>query len=675
MKFRSKHSTKFRSRDFKSSISFPLWLLFTMLVVALFCCVFLYDNTLIRKDNSTFDYEDNHLYLSNKSALEEPIALTHWVFYPNCKTYEEYLERHDGVLVNIFDLQYDGLEKDGISMGAYVLTIHNASSAKNMVFNLYIPAINSASWVFVGGEYMIGAGDVGDHYQEYAINQQITISVEDQKEIVIFAENEQYFRGGLINPPLIAKSGHIVGISNVRMMITLGVMLYSLFLCAVGFWVFGASKDKIYLWFGIMCITFAVAVSDGLFMDVGTSLIWAKEIILKSAWAMWGMYLVMACTTLISRNKVSLVAQYCAIALNAILLILICLVSPFTSRLNDAIQMYNYIVMVCNIVYLCIFAGINFAKTGKNFMILVASTTGLVGLVFQYCIYEKYLPMYTMSPYRFSCFFMLVLISVKAAEQAVLISKRNLQFNANLVQEVEKRTKKIESLLQERKEFTSMVAHDLKAPLASIKMMLSYRNASHQDIDAMDKMINNIDLKIMAMTDNLTTLQNFNAIDMKNEEYQIVEVGELLKGICDFIEMDANAEGIELKFKQQKRKMYIKAPVNKFTRAMENIIFNAISFCQENDKITVSYTRKINVVEITVSDTGCGISPRALPHIFDKFYTDRSNSSAVFKSDGLGLYFVKILIEEMGGSVYANSWLQVGTDIKMDIPEVEGPEV
>ena len=269
---------------------------------------------------------------------------------------------------------------------------------------------------------------------------------------------------------------------------------------------------------------------------------------------------------------------------------------------------------------------------------------------------------------------MLVLISVKAAEQAVLISRRNLQFNANLVQEVEKRTKKIESLLQERKEFTSMVAHDLKAPLASIKMMLSYRNASHQDIDAMDKMINNIDLKIMAMTDNLTTLQNFNAIDMKNEEYQIVEVGELLTGICDFIEMDANAEGIELKLKHQKRKMYIKAPVNKFTRAMENIIFNAISFCQENDKITVSYTKKLKMVEITVSDTGCGISPRALPHIFDKFYTDRSNSSAVFKGDGLGLYFVKILLEEMGGNVYANSWLQVGTDIKMEIPAVEEPQ-
>lgn len=673
MKFWSKHSTRPRNRDFKSSISFPLWLILVLLAVALFCCTFLYDNILLRRDNSQFEYKDSELYLTNKSALDKPIALTKWTFYPDCKSYTEYVERDDGKIVDIFNNKDIALNKGGTRAGAYVLTIYNNSPAKNIVFNLYVPAINSASWIFVGGEYMIGAGDVGENYQEYAINQQITVSIEDQTEIVIIAENEQFFEGGLINPPLVAKSGQIVGIANVRMMITLGIMLYSLFLCAVGFWVFGASKDKIYLWFGIMCMTFAVVVSDELFMDVGTSWIWVKEIIFKSAWAMWGMYLVLACSTLISRNRISTIAQYCAVGLNAVTLVLICLVSPFTSKFNTFIETYNYVIMLCNIIYLSIFAGINFAKTGKNFMIVVASTTTLVGLLFQYFIYDKYLPMYSMSPYRCGCFLMLFLISIKAAEQAVLISKRNIQFNANLVKEVEKRTKKIESLLQERKEFTSMVAHDLKAPLASIKMMLGYRNAPHKDIDTMDKMINNIDLKIMAMTDNLTSLQNFNAIDMKNEEYQLVEVGELLTKIGDFIEMDANAEGIELKLKHQKRKMYIKAPVNKFTHAIENIIFNAISFCQENDSITVSYTQKMNMVEITISDTGCGISPRALPHIFDKFYTDRSNSSAVFKGDGLGLYFVKILVEEMGGNVYANSWLKVGTDIKLEIPEVEMP--
>lgn len=283
------------------------------------------------------------------------------------------------------------------------------------------------------------------------------------------------------------------------------------------------------------------------------------------------------------------------------------------------------------------------------------------------------MPMYTLGPFEWGCLIMLVLMSIRTISQMMIMSKRNLQFNENLMQEVQKRTAKIESLLKEQKEFTSMVAHDLKSPLASIKMMLSQVGAPHNDIDTMDAMINNIDLKIMAMTDNITTLQNFNALDMTDEPYQLIELGEFLEGICDFIRPDADVEGINLQFRRHKKAVYIYAPVKKLTHAIENIIFNSITFCEEDDVISVKYSSKIDCNQIVVSDTGCGISPQALPHIFDKFYSERSMSASTFKGDGLGLYFVKMLVESIGGKVSANSWLKSGTDIIIELPKAETP--
>ncbi|MGN0797025.1 MAG: sensor histidine kinase [Christensenellales bacterium] len=662
--------------DARRALSFPIWVLVVGLAVALFFLLFYFDNIYANKvDPSQAQYSDGKLIITDKELLERATPLDEWEYFANCSTYVDYCFRYDGKIVNVND-DSTYLNKDKAQTCTYALSIVNETKTRsNLAITLYLPPVNSACWLFVNGEYVQGSGDVGSNYKPYAIGQQINLTLEykERVEIVVIAENRSSFEGGITTPPMIGKNGKVVGMNNIKTILRLSTILYTAFLSAIAFWVFASSKDKIFLWLGLMSLTFAVAVSDVLVANIGTGWIWAKEIILELAKTIWGLYLVLTCSTIISRSKTSLVAQYVAVGINALAVLLICFVKPFTSYLNYAIDVYKGVVMVINILYICIYALVHYIRSRKSYITILSSSVLFASIIFEIYAKDTYLPMYTLGPFEWGCLIMLILMSIRTINQMIIMSKRNLQFNENLMQEVQKRTAKIESLLKEQKEFTSMVAHDLKSPLASIKMMLSQVNAPHNDIDTMDAMINNIDLKIMDMTDNITTLQNFNALDMTDEPYQLIEVGEFLQDICDFIRPDADVEGISLQFRRRKKAVYIYAPVKKLTHAIENIIFNSITFCGEDDVIKVKYSSKIDCNQIVVSDTGCGISPQALPHIFDKFYSERSMSSSTFKGDGLGLYFVKMLVESIGGKVSANSWLKSGTDIIIDLPKAETP--
>lgn len=662
--------------DVRRALSFPVWVVVVGLAVALFFLLFYFDNIYAnRVDTSQAQYEGGKLIITDKNLLEQATPLEEWEYFADCSSYGEYCFRFDGRVVNVND-DDTHLCKGNTQSATYALYIVNETqSHSNLAMTLYVPPVNSACWLFVNGEYVQGSGDVGENYKPYAIGQQINFTLEykEKAEIVIIAENRSNFEGGITSPPMIGKSGKIVGMNNIKNILRLTTILYTAFLSAIAFWVFASSKDKVFLWLGIMSLTFAVAVSDVLVVNIGTGWIWAKEIILELAKTIWGLYLVLTCSTIISRSKTSLVAQYVAVGINALAVLLICFVKPFTSYLNYAIDVYKGVVMVINILYICIYALVHYIRSRKSYITILSSSVLFASIIFEIFARDTYLPMYTLGPFEWGCLIMLVLMSIRTISQMMIMSKRNLQFNENLMQEVQKRTAKIESLLKEQKEFTSMVAHDLKSPLASIKMMLSQVGAPHNDIDTMDAMINNIDLKIMAMTDNITTLQNFNALDMTDEPYQLIELGEFLEGICDFIRPDADVEGINLQFRRHKKAVYIYAPVKKLTHAIENIIFNSITFCEEDDVISVKYSSKIDCNQIVVSDTGCGISPQALPHIFDKFYSERSMSASTFKGDGLGLYFVKMLVESIGGKVSANSWLKSGTDIIIELPKAETP--
>ena len=107
---------------------------------------------------------------------------------------------------------------------------------------------------------------------------------------------------------------------------------------------------------------------------------------------------------------------------------------------------------------------------------------------------------------------------------------------------------------------------------------------------------------------------------------------------------------------------------NHVTNIFYNIIDNAIKYCDKVPDIRISTENKRKTIIITISDNGKGIKKDALKHIFDKFYRVPSGNIHDVKGFGIGLYYVKQIVDKHKGKIKAESTLEKGTTFIIQLP-------
>jgi PAS domain S-box-containing protein len=92
-----------------------------------------------------------------------------------------------------------------------------------------------------------------------------------------------------------------------------------------------------------------------------------------------------------------------------------------------------------------------------------------------------------------------------------------------------------------------------------------------------------------------------------------------------------------------------------------NLINNAVKFSRQGGTVAVSITENENEVCVEIVDSGVGIPEQAIPHLFERFYRARNVTIAEIPGSGIGLYIVKSIVEELGGTIHVRSVLNQGT--------------
>lgn len=252
------------------------------------------------------------------------------------------------------------------------------------------------------------------------------------------------------------------------------------------------------------------------------------------------------------------------------------------------------------------------------------------------------------------------------------VVKEHEQFTARLAKHNAEIDEKIRELEKEhedqeamRRDFTANVSHELKTPLTSIS---GYAEIIKNGLARGDDAIRFAG-KIYDESQRLVTLVGdiikLSQLDSKEIEFPSEEID--LFALCEKI-----TSQLELPAKQQGIKFYIygeHAVIRGAVQIVEEIIFNiadnAVKYNKENGTVTFSIRRCLDGVELTIADTGIGIAPKDLPHIFKRFYrVDRSHSKEI-GGTGLGLSIVKHGAMFIGASVSVQSSLGVGTTIKV----------
>jgi len=107
---------------------------------------------------------------------------------------------------------------------------------------------------------------------------------------------------------------------------------------------------------------------------------------------------------------------------------------------------------------------------------------------------------------------------------------------------------------------------------------------------------------------------------------------------------------------------------DRINEVLGNLLSNAFKFTPRGGKVALSVVPEGGNIVITVSDTGAGISPEQLPHIFDKFYQADNQAQAATKGTGLGLAIAKEVVEAHGGDIRVESKVGEGTTFVVSLP-------
>jgi len=227
--------------------------------------------------------------------------------------------------------------------------------------------------------------------------------------------------------------------------------------------------------------------------------------------------------------------------------------------------------------------------------------------------------------------------------------------------------------IQLRERVLGIVAHDLRNPLAAIRIQASLlkrrapesERRSQKPVDS----INNVAIRMDRLIQDLLSAALIDVGELTIQPTRL-STSQLMTEVVDMERPVASSSSVELQLDVEPELRDIRADHDRLLQVFENLIGNAIKFTSPGGRITVGAESREDEVLFRVADTGCGISPGDVAHIFDQFWRATERTGGV--GAGLGLYITKGLVEAHGGRIWVESTPARGSTFFFSIPTLDG---
>jgi signal transduction histidine kinase len=224
-------------------------------------------------------------------------------------------------------------------------------------------------------------------------------------------------------------------------------------------------------------------------------------------------------------------------------------------------------------------------------------------------------------------------------------------------------------------EFLAMLAHELRNPLAPIRNAVEVMRRTGESSVELEWIRDIIDRQVthlVRLVDDLLDASRITRGKLVLSK-STVELARLVSDALETVRSPLEDDAHEFVVKLPASPVFVDADAVRLTQVFLNLLSNAIKFTPVDGKITLSVERAGTEVEIRVTDTGRGMGPEELPHVFEMFY--QGDSSPGEKSGlGLGLTLVQNLVGMHGGNVSAqSSGRGKGSEFLVRLPIVAKP--
>jgi two-component system, NtrC family, sensor histidine kinase GlrK len=243
-----------------------------------------------------------------------------------------------------------------------------------------------------------------------------------------------------------------------------------------------------------------------------------------------------------------------------------------------------------------------------------------------------------------------------------------------LVESVGAMAKKLQELDDLKAEFVSHITHELRSPLTAIhagtQLLLEEipGPVNEPQRETLDLMVESS----RQLIDMISSLLDLSKIDAGMMEYRIVssDMKRVLDTSVNKIRLLADRERIRIIIEAPRGPLFAPVDEARIQQVLDNLLSNALKFSREGGSIYLRLEpdQKEKVLQISVTDTGRGIAPESIQHIFERFYQGAVRARGGAPGTGIGLALVKRVVEAHGGRIWAESELGKGTTMRFVLP-------
>lgn len=226
----------------------------------------------------------------------------------------------------------------------------------------------------------------------------------------------------------------------------------------------------------------------------------------------------------------------------------------------------------------------------------------------------------------------------------------------------------LERTEQLRRNIVADVSHEIRSPLSNIEGYLAAIRDGIKKPDADTiRLINRETEALSHLADDLQDLclADLGALKLR---LQPEDIAALINEVVASTQTRADAKGLSISIELEAQLLPVDLDYNRIKQVLHNLLDNALTHTPAGGTIVVSAKQKERCIEVSVADTGEGISPQDLPNLFERFYRVDKSRTRVTGGSGLGLAITKRLVEAHSGSIEVQSRLGEGSCFTFTLP-------
>lgn len=240
--------------------------------------------------------------------------------------------------------------------------------------------------------------------------------------------------------------------------------------------------------------------------------------------------------------------------------------------------------------------------------------------------------------------------------------------------ELQEEVEKLRQLCSVKADIVSISVHQIRTSLSALKWIIKMfldgdlGKLTAEQENLMRKAYEGNDRAIMVASELLLVNKTEGMLD-KKYAFSKVDLIELIDSTIFDFSGEAHNKGIEVIFLKPETKLRnANADKEKIRVVIQNLIENAIKYSDMHGKIFITIKEQNGMIQISVKDTGVGISEEGKSKIFEKFYRDPEAQKKEIIGTGIGLFTTKKIIEANGGKIWFESSKGEGTTFFFTIP-------